>query len=54
MQKKTLAAAVAATFLLASCAAPQIAAVAPAAVEKVTNLDTLIESAKKESEAVPA
>lgn len=48
MQKKTLAAAVAATFLLASCAAPQIAAVAPAAVEKVTNLDTLIESAKKE------
>lgn len=48
MQKKILAAAVAATFLLTSCAAPQNQGVAAAAAEKVSDLDSLIASAKKE------
>ncbi|AMB39202.1 MULTISPECIES: extracellular solute-binding protein [Paenarthrobacter] len=50
MKNKILATAVAATFLLAGCGAPQDqgAAAAAAANQKVSNLDSLIESAKKE------
>lgn len=48
MQKKILAAAVAATFLLTSCGAPQDLGVSAAATEKVSDLDSLVESAKEE------
>lgn len=48
MRNKILAAAVAATFLLTSCGAPANQGAAAAAVEKVSDLDKLIASAKEE------